>query len=274
MKEILFISGTVKEWCCFIDIKLYIITRSYQFMLIEILLAIVQATTEFLPVSSSGHLALISNLISEPDIFFITLLHIASLIAVLIFTRRELWKLISFEESYRKMWLYLILATIPAAIFGFIFRKLIEETFSSFLFLGIAFIFTGFILLLTKLTKTSSTFNIKKSLFIGLFQVLALFPGISRSGMTISAALFSGISREEATKFSFLLFIPLSIGAFVLELGEAYFNFSLLIAFILCLILSIIFLNFLYFLIKRGKFWLFSFYCFFIGLVSLVLYFL
>lgn len=241
-------------------------------MINEILLAIIQAATEFLPISSSGHLALVSNLISKPNLFFFTTLHIASLIAVLISTRKEIANLFSFKEQHRKLWLYLIIATIPALLFGFFFKQTIEKTFSSFLFLAIAFLFTGFILFLTKFTTIYSKLNVKNSLIIGLFQVLALFPAVSRIGMTISSALFSGVDREKATRFSFLLFIPLSIAAFFSEAGHIYLSFSLLLSFFICLVLSLLFLNLLLLIVKREKFWLFSFYCFFIAIVSFVLY--
>ena len=187
-------------------------------MLNEIILAIVQAITEFLPISSSGHLALISNLISSPDLFFFTALHLASLLAVVIFTRSEIKNLITFDRKYRKLWLYLIIATIPAGIVGLLFSDIIEKTLSSFLFLGIAFIFTGIILFLTRVAYPHSNLNWKNSLLTGVFQALAVFPGISRSGMTISSAMISGIDREKAARFSFLLFIPLALGAFILEL--------------------------------------------------------
>ncbi|MDO8622822.1 MAG: undecaprenyl-diphosphate phosphatase, partial [archaeon] len=212
-------------------------------MINEILFAVIQSITEFLPVSSSGHLALVSNLISQPNLFFFTALHIASLFAILIFTRKEIYSLISFKKEYKKLWIYLIIATIPAALFGFFFNDLIESSFSSYLFLGIAFIFTGIVLFFTRFSKVYSNLNIKNSILIGLFQVVALFPGISRSGMTISAGLFSGIDKEKAAKFSFLLFIPLSIGAFILELGDFYFDIALLVSFVLCTILSLFFLN-------------------------------
>ncbi|MCD5390836.1 undecaprenyl-diphosphate phosphatase [candidate division NPL-UPA2 bacterium] len=246
-------------------------------MLDRILLAIIQAATEFLPISSSGHLALASNLISksQPDLFFFTVLHVSSLIAAIIFTRKEIGYLLSFNKQYKKMWLYLIVATIPAVLFGFFFIEKIEEAFSSLLFIGLAFIFTGIILFFTRFSKTYSKLNIKNSLIIGLFQILALFPGVSRSGITISSALFLGIDKEKATKFSFLLFIPLSLGAFILEMGgECYFSLSLVVSFFVCLILSLVFLNLLLFIAKKGKFWVFSMYCFVIGMISLFLYFL
>jgi undecaprenyl-diphosphatase len=242
-------------------------------MLEEGFLAVLQAATEFLPVSSSGHLALFSNLLSEPDVFFFTVLHLASLIAVLIFTRREILSLVKFEKGYRKWWFYIIIATIPAVIVALLFKNSIEASFSSFLFLGIAFIFTGIILFMTRFSHKFSKLNFKNSFIIGLFQALALFPGVSRSGMTISSALFCGIDKEKATKFSFLLFIPLSIGAFLFEIGDFYFDINLFFSFIICLILSIIFLNILFLIIKKGRMWVFSFYCFLMGIISLLLYF-
>lgn len=242
-------------------------------MLNEILLAIIQAATEWLPISSSGHLALLSNIISEPNLFFFTTLHLASLIAVLIFVRKEIFTLVTFKKEYRKLWLYITIATIPAALFGFFFKETIEKTFSSFLFLGIAFLFTAFVLFLTKFTKIYARLNIKNSFFIGLFQALALFPAISRSGMTISAGLFSGIEREKATRFSFLLFIPLSIAAFLSEIQQLYLSLSLVISFFVCLILSFLFLNLLFVIVKKGKFWLFSIYCFVLAVLSIVLHF-
>ena len=241
-------------------------------MFIEVFLAVIQAATEFLPVSSSGHLALFSNLLSEPDLFFFTALHFASLLAVLIFTRNEIVGLIQFKREYSKIWIYLIIGTIPAALVGYFFKDLIEKSLSSYLFLGIAFIFTGFILLLTKNFSGKERLNSKSALFIGLMQVFALFPGVSRSGMTISAGIFSGVSREKGAKFSFLLFIPLALGAMLIELGDFYFDFTLLVSFIVTFLLSLLFLNLLYIVIKKGYFWVFSFYCFFIGLVSLWLH--
>lgn len=239
----------------------------------EILLAIIQAVTEFLPVSSSGHLALVSNFLGELNLFLITILHLASLFSVLIFTRKEIVHLLTFNKSARKLWLYLIIATIPAVIFALIFRQFIETAFSSYIALGIAFLFTGFVVLSTKFAARKSKLNPKNSLIIGLFQMLALFPGVSRSGMTISSSLLSGIDKEKAAKFSFLLFIPLSIGAVILEFGNAYLSLNLAIAFVLCFLLSLLFLNLILIIIKKGYFWLFSIYCFIIGMIALILHF-
>jgi len=244
-------------------------------MLYEIFLAFIQAATEFLPVSSSGHLALVEIIFKQkPDMFFFITLHLASLLAVVIFTRKEIIKLISFNREYRKMWVYLIIATIPAAIFGYFLESKIESSFSSLLFLGLAFMFTGVILLSTKFANVFSEISWKHSIFIGLFQVLALFPGVSRSGMTISAGLFSGLEREESAKFSFLLSIPVILGAFLLELIKTPLNLSLMyswiIPFFICVLFSLLFLNFLYYIVKKGNFWMFSFYCFIIGILVLI----
>jgi len=241
-------------------------------MLSEIILALIQAATEFLPVSSSGHLAIFSNLFSEPDLFFFTVLHLASLIAVIIFTRHEIADLITFKKEIRSTWLYLIIATIPAAAVGYFFNGFIESTFSSYLFLAIAFAFTGIILILTRYTSTHARLTSTNAGVIGLFQALALFPGISRSGMTISAARFMGIHRERAAKFSFLLLIPLVCGAIILESGAAYISIELIVSFVVALFASLLFLNILMKIINAEKFWLFGLYCFAMALVSLVLW--
>jgi len=242
-------------------------------MLTEIILAFVQAATEFLPVSSSGHLALVSSFISSPNLFLFTVFHLASLVAVLIFTRKEVYSLVTFKPEAKKLWLYLIIATIPAMIFGLLFNDKIEAAFSSLLFLGFAFIFTGIILFATKFTKVKSELNLKNSLFIGLCQCIALFPGVSRSGMTISSGMFSGLDKEKAAKFSFLLFIPVSLGAFILELKDFYINSAVIVSFFVCVIFSLLFLKALTLVIKKDKFWLFSIYCWVIGIITLILYF-
>lgn len=249
----------------------------------NLLLAVIQAATEFLPISSSGHLAIISQLISEPNLFFFTVLHAASLFAVIIFTRNELKHLVNFDVGYRRWWLYILIATVPAALVGFFFKGLIEETFSSYFFIGPAFIFTGIVLYCTRYKKTNtSRITFTTATIIGLVQVLALFPGISRSGMTIATALLLGIEKEKAIKFSFILFMPLALGALVLNClmengiassGGFYFSVSVIASFVVCMVMSLVFLNLMVHIVKLGRFWLFSYYCFGIGLVSLLLHF-
>jgi len=241
----------------------------------KILLAITQAATEFLPISSSGHLAIFSKLIQEPDIFFFTTLHLASLLAVVIFVRKELAGLLRFDSASRKLLTYLVVATIPAALVGLFFKSAIEKTFHSYLLIGIAFIFTSIVIFMTKFRHAAGGVNMKKAILIGLAQTVALLPGVSRSGMTISTAVFLGVDKEKAMKFSFLLFIPLSLGAFILEAGDNfYINSSLIISFFVCLCASLLFLKILLLVIKKDKFWVFSIYCFTIGLVSTGMHFI
>ena len=249
----------------------------------NLLLAVIQAATEFLPISSSGHLALVSKLISEPNLFFFTVLHAASLFAVIIFTRNELVHLVHFDEGYRRWWLYILIATVPAACAGFYFKGMIRDTFSSYLFIGIAFIFTGTVLYCTRHKKTStSRITYTTAAIIGLVQVLALFPGVSRSGITIATALLLGVEKERAIKFSFILFMPLALGALVLNClmengiassGGFYFSASVIASFVVCMVMSLVFLNLMVHIVKLGRFWIFSYYCFGIGLVSLLLHF-
>lgn len=238
----------------------------------EIIYAVIQAATEFLPVSSSGHLALASHFLGNSNIFFFTILHLASLLAVLIFTRKEIASMFLFNDEGKKLLTYLIIGTIPAVLFALFFGKIIEQAFNSLLFLGFAFIITGIVLYSTKFTHYFSRLGWKNALFIGVMEMFALFPGISRSGMTISAGLFSGLRKEGAAKFAFLLFIPVSIGAFVFEFGNAYFSWSLVVGFVVAFVLSLLFLNMLYVIVRKGKFWIFAFYCWLIGIIALWLY--
>jgi undecaprenyl-diphosphatase len=242
-------------------------------MLKEIFYALIQSATEFLPISSSGHLSLVSNIIDKPDLFFFTFLHLASLLAVLIFTRKQIFSLLKFDSASIRLLSKIIIATIPAGLFGFFFHKKIEQMFSSYLFLFFAFLFTGIVLLITKFKFREKKPSTIGALFIGLMQSIALFPGVSRSGMTISAGIFSGMKREDSFKFSFLLFIPLTLGAFLLEIKNFYMSSSMVVGFIVCFVFSLIFLNLLNRILLGGNFWIFSIYCFILSIICLLLAF-
>lgn len=254
-------------------------------MLNEIILALVQAITEFLPISSSGHLAILSNLLESPSLFFMTFLHLASLFAVIIFTRKEIIQLLKLDKKSWKLIKYLIIGIIPAGLVGLFFNNIIESTLTSYFLIGIFFIFTGIIVFSTKFItfskspKDSSNFSTKNSFVIGLMQALALLPGISRSGMTISTAMFFKIEKEKAVKFSFLMFIPLALGAFILESIKHSSEIitipplTLILSFAICFFFSLLFLNLLNYIVKQDKFWIFGIYCFFIGALSILLHF-
>jgi len=192
-----------------------------------ILLGIVQGLTEFLPVSSSGHLVLMQKIfdVKEPSLFFDTMLHLGTLIAVFIVLWKDILALI--KKPIQKLTGFLILATIPAVVSALLFKDSIEELFTSAKLLGVCFLITTALLvsaeLLTKKARNDNT--LKKAedmswldaLVIGLMQAIAIPPGISRSGATISGALFRKLDRDFAARFSFLLSIPAILGAVVLQ---------------------------------------------------------
>ncbi|MCL2229896.1 MAG: undecaprenyl-diphosphate phosphatase [Treponema sp.] len=197
-----------------------------------VLLGVVQGLTEFLPVSSSGHLALFQRIIEatggtmkEPSLFFDTMLHAGTLIAVFIVLWKDIWEII--KKPIQKITLFLIIATIPAVIAALTFEDAIEEIFVSAKFLGICFLITTILLVTAEILSRRAKINnnLKKAadmtwldaLIIGIMQAIAIPPGISRSGATISGALFRGLDRDFAARFSFLMSIPAILGAVVLQ---------------------------------------------------------
>jgi len=191
-------------------------------LLEAILLGIVQGLAEFLPISSSGHLALGQYLfgIDEGNLAFIIVVHVGTLIPVIVVFRRAIWELI--KKPFQKMTYLLIVATIPAAIVGIFFEDVIEVALASISFLAAGFVLTGVVLILTdrfrKNTKKSDEITYLDAVLIGIAQAVAVFPGISRSGATIAASLSRGIVREDAAKFAFLMSIPAILGALLLQI--------------------------------------------------------
>lgn len=189
-------------------------------------LGAVQGLTEFLPVSSSGHLVLFQKLfgLSENVLTFDIAVHLATLIAIVVVYYQEVRYILSHPFS-KWVWL-LVVGTIPALVFGFFFKEWIESLFESGRTLGIEFILTGLVLLSVELfaknqRKTLERTTTGDALVIGTAQAVAILPAVSRSGLTISGALFRGLDREFAAKFSFLLSIPAIVGAVVLDLPDA-----------------------------------------------------
>ncbi|MCL2804537.1 MAG: undecaprenyl-diphosphate phosphatase [Treponema sp.] len=193
-----------------------------------VVLGIVQGLTEFLPVSSSGHLVLLQKIfgINEPGLFFDTMLHAGTLIAVFAVLWKDIWALL--RKPVQKLTGLLILATIPAVIAAVIFKDSIENIFKSANILGFCFLITAALLvaaellsrravIINKNSKTEKEMNWLDALFIGILQAIAILPGISRSGATISGALFRKLDRDFAARFSFLLSIPAILGALVLQ---------------------------------------------------------
>jgi undecaprenyl-diphosphatase len=189
-----------------------------------IILGIVQGVTEFLPISSSGHLVLFQKLfgLTEGVITFDVAVHLATLIAVFIVFKDDIFDLI--RKPFTKLTYLLIVGTIPAVIFGLLFKDVISTLFESGKSLGFEFLLTGLALLYAEnvqsRNKKLGDTGYSDAALIGTAQAIAILPAISRSGLTIAGALARGLNREFAAKFSFLLSIPAILGAAVLDLKD------------------------------------------------------
>ena len=191
-------------------------------------LGLVQGLTEFLPVSSSGHLVLAEKMlgVSTPGVLVEVILHVATLLAITVVYRRRLMSLLKgLVMGDRQSWAYsglIVLATIPAVIVGLALKPLVEDAFDSTLFVGLNLIITAGILFSTRLTPPGRIVVPGRlgSLGIGLAQAFAILPGISRSGSTVAAAMWMGVDAVKAAEFSFIMAIPAIMGAMVLQLPE------------------------------------------------------
>lgn len=248
-----------------------------------VILGLVQGLTEFLPVSSSGHLRVVEVLtgVKAPGVFVEVSLHVATLFAVLVVYGARLGSIVrgmltGDRASLRRVWL-LIVATIPAAILGVLFHKQVEEAATSLWFIGICFIVTGLALWSTKGrsgVRQEPAFG--GAVGIGLAQsVSALFRGISRSGSTVVAALWVGLEPTAAAEFSFLLSIPIIAGAALVEGRHATVDIaavgagSLALSFVVAFVAGIFSIRFLVAMLKRGRFYLFAPYCWAAGLFAI-----
>ncbi len=242
-------------------------------------LALVQGVTEFLPISSSGHLVLFQKLfrLSDPPVLFDVLLHLGSLGAILVYFRREIIFLFKEWRSQLKFWSLLIIGSIPAAFFGFFLSGRLEGIFNSLALVGIMWIVFGSTLLFSRLIKAGSKSLEKKNLgsldalVVGLFQAAALFPGISRSGSTIIGGRMREFSSGTAFTFSFLLAIPAILGAVALELQDGRMTVGLadLSAMVVAGVVGFLSLRFLQQILKSDKFYLFGYYCLGIGILTI-----
>ena len=247
------------------------------------LLGIIQGLTEFLPISSSGHLVIGQKIlgISIAGNVFEVVVHLGTLVSVLIVFWTDIWQLIKSIKSIttQKYILALAIATLPAAITGILFKDIILEAFENIKVVAITLMITGIILLTTKFIKTKlKDVSISRGLLIGVAQALAIVPGISRSGITISLGMHLGIAPEKAAKYSFLLAIPAIAGAGLLtgldltESSESALPLSILIVgFFSSLFVGWISLKWLLVLIRSGKFHWFGVYCILVGLISWIL---
>ena len=229
-------------------------------ILIALVLGVVQGITEFLPVSSSGHLILMQRLFNLPEdmMLFNILLHVATLLAVCIMFRRRLWQLV--KKPLQPMNYYLVLATVITVIFVLLFKDVIDRTLNASV-LPVTFMLTAIVLFSTVFMKPRREMTYRSAAFTGLIQGIAVVPGFSRSGFTISAAMFTGTKRTEAAEFSFLMSIPIIIAALVYEvvsnpspqLGDPV---ALIVAFLAALVSGLFAIAFMLRIIRRvGLHW-------------------
>ena len=261
-----------------------------------IALGIVQGLTEFLPISSSGHLVIGQHLfgLHEAELVFDTCLHVATLLAVIIYFRNELTsmilslgrvsgqltaKRITVKEAWAdpdiKMIVLICVGTLPTVVIGLCFKSFAETVFSSLPIVGCALLVTGILLWITRLMPDKetdiTTFSLPKSLVIGVIQGLSITPGISRSGSTIATGLYLGLSREMAARYSFLLSIPAICGAAILNIkdmhGPGALSAAVLIAGMVSACLSgYLALRFLVYIVNKGRLYMFAPYCGLLGL--------
>lgn len=230
------------------------------------LLSLTQGLTEFLPISSSGHLVLIQHILhyNPEGIGLEVLLHLATSLSIIIYFYRKLF------PFYRKYYKEVIIGIIPAGIAGLFFKNFFERFFEFPSFLWIFFALNSLILFLAR-ERRREKIDLRKAFAIGFFQIFALFPGISRSGITISTALLLGCDSKSSFEFSFLMGLPLILGSGILEFREMVFSFYNLIGFLLCFIFGLTALFLLDKVLKIKKFHYFSLYTLILALISLIL---
>jgi undecaprenyl-diphosphatase len=247
-------------------------------------LGAVQGLTEFLPISSSGHLVVVEHAfgLTTPGVLVEVTLHLATLLAVLIVYWKRLWQLASGALSGDSVeWRYvglLAVGTVPAALVGVLLDDWVGRAFDSLVAVGVSFMVTAVILWSTRLTRvgTAGEPSVRGAVGIGLAQALAVFPGISRSGSTIAAATWLGVEPVKAAEYSFLLAIPAILGAALLQIGAAATDSldgslgPLALGFLVSLVAGIFAIRVLVVLLRRGTFHRFAPYCLALGVVTLV----
>ena len=243
-------------------------------------LGIIQGLTEFLPVSSSGHIVLFSNLFGiEESLFLSILLHVATLLSIFVVFHKDIWEIVKRPFAEKNM--LIVTATIQTCLVALVLMPIIKVSFSGD-FLWLCFFFSATILFFAE--KRSKRQKLKKidyksAFIIGLFQGIAIFPGVSRSGLTISAGLFCGRDRRETAKFSFLLSVPIILMSLVLEVIEFFTHkatinspiWAILLSCACAFVVGIFALKSMIKLTEKASLKWFSIYLICVGVVSLFL---
>lgn len=261
------------------------------FLLIKyVVLGLIQGFTEPIPISSSGHLIIVRELfnIEIKGLSFEILVNFGSLIAVLLVYKNDITRLIKngigfiltrnadAKEDFQFI-LCLVIATIPTGVIGLLLEDYISDKLSTVTVVGVTLIITGFALWIIRNLegkKNDSDLTLKDAIIIGLAQTVALIPGISRSGATIVAAMLLGLKKDTALRFSFLLYIPVSLGITILSIGDIVgsddfqaFMIPNILAFIASIIASYFALKWFINIMKKGNLKYFTFYCFIAGIL-------
>jgi len=251
-----------------------------------LILGLVQGLTEFLPVSSSGHLVLAEELLGwkSPGLYFEVGLHLATLLSVFVAyasrIRSLLHGLVAREQAAWRYAGLLVLGSVPAAVAGIGFRDYFAATFESGVSLGVQFLVTAGMLWLTRpllARATSTEVTWRAALWMGLGQAFAILPAISRSGATIVAGLWSGVAAVPAAEFSFLMSIIAIAGSGLLEArhipaGTDLLSPGFLVAFVAALVSGIWAIRFLLALLRSQRFHLFAWYCAAVGIFTILWY--
>ena len=248
--------------------------------LIQVLiLAVIQGITEWLPISSSGHLVVVQEYFGlAPPVIFDVMLHVGTLLVVLIAFWKDIAGILKavpeldFKAEEGKLAVFIVVGNIPTALIGFVylvFPQIFEPLFYSPLAVGIALLGTGCILYASKYGKNTKKMSYLDAFLIGIAQGIAIIPGVSRSGITIATGLLIKLKRETAFKFSFLLSIPAVIGAMIAEsenlfLGEID-GLTMVLGVIVSMIVGFVALKLLQRLLLKERFHLFAYYCWLLG---------
>lgn len=248
------------------------------------ILGIIQGLTEFLPISSSGHLVLFQKLfgLEQGVVTFDIAVHLATLIGVFVVLRKDILNIL--KKPLGKLPLLIVAGTIPAVIFGIVFSDLINGLFQSGISLGFEFILTGLVLWYAESLKSSNKgldrMTLMDAVVIGTAQSIAILPAISRSGLTIAGSLFRGLNREFALKFSFLLSIPAILGAAAKDIYDISGSASgssisigfwpLLTGVVTSAILGYLTVRFMLKVFSKISLKIFSYYVFAVGILILI----
>lgn len=252
-----------------------------------IILGVIQGVTEWLPISSTGHLKLAEQFLDlKAPILFDVILHIGTLAVIFAFFRKDIKNILSalisldFKTENGKLIPLIIAGTIPTALIGLVFGDIIENAFQDMLPIAMAFIICGIMLYLSKFGKEEKdNIGYLAAVLIGTAQGIAIIPGISRSGTTIATALLLGIKREKAFKFSFLLSIPAIIGALGLTVYKQFDKLAtadlgwieILAGMTVAMLVGYLALKLLWKILKKKKFHIFAFYCWLLGATLIIL---